>query len=236
MPDPAVLQRLVSDVARQIRVRRAVLRPSRIVHWHLAALLPCLKNSWVRWALRSRRPPAVGLLAGVLYGVFLKLPQDEVARITTVAGLHDRIATALEWAHRPDRTAIVDARRRCRVSCRAPPEAPHPRHLPRETRFVPLPILAGVLLAVTPPIPFRRPGLPNFSVSREEEEEKAVMCRHTRDSRATEGAQERSHSACGTAGAEPRAAHGRSRPGQPGTSRPLQDTSLGERRPTSAHS
>src|SRR5262249_22525483 len=39
--------------------------------------------------------------------------------------------------------------------------------------FIPLPIVAGVLLTISPPIPIPQASLPNFSASREEEEEKS---------------------------------------------------------------
>jgi hypothetical protein len=178
MPDAAVLQGLVSEVARQIRVRRAQYYGLRgLFLGALGALLPL--------ALRDFAGPlglglaaaalGIGTLTGVLYGLLLKLPREEVARLADRGyGLQDRVATALEWVRRPDRTPIVDA---LVVDAVTRAQALHkrsiiPRHLPREARFVPLPIIAGVLLAVTPPIPLPQASLPNFSVSREEEEEK----------------------------------------------------------------
>jgi hypothetical protein len=179
MPDPAVLQRLVSEVARQIRTRRAEYYGVRgMFIGALVALLPL--------SLRDFLGPlglglaaallGAGLLAGVLYGVLLKLPPGEAARLADRGyGLQDRVATALEWAARPDRTPMVDA-----LLADAVPRAERldkrriiPRHLPREARLLPLPIAAGVLLALSPPIPLPQASLPNFSVSREDEEEKS---------------------------------------------------------------
>ena len=39
-------------------------------------------------------------------------------------------------------------------------------------KFVPVPLVLGLVLAAAPPIPLPQGGLPNFSVSRDEEEEK----------------------------------------------------------------
>src|SRR6266849_4582562 len=47
-----------------------------------------------------------------------------------------------------------------------------PRRLPRGAKFVPVPLVLGLVLAAAPPIPLPQGGLPNFSVSRDEEEEK----------------------------------------------------------------
>ena len=47
-----------------------------------------------------------------------------------------------------------------------------PRRMPREAKLVPVPLVLGLVLAAAPPIPLPQGGLPNFSVSRDEEEEK----------------------------------------------------------------
>src|SRR5262249_183257 len=47
-----------------------------------------------------------------------------------------------------------------------------PRLLPRVAKLVPVPLVAGLLLSVAPPIPLPEGRLPNFSVSKDEEEEK----------------------------------------------------------------
>jgi hypothetical protein len=178
MPDAAALQRLVSDVARQIRLRRAEYYGLRgLFVGALAAVVPL--------GLRELLGPlglglaaalvGAGTLAGVLYGILLKLPPTDAARLADRGyGLQDRVTTALEWSVRPDRTPLVDALLVDAVSRVERLEGRRiiPRHLPREARFLPLPLLAGALLAVTPPIPLPRGSLPNFSVSREEEQDK----------------------------------------------------------------
>ncbi len=178
MPDPTVLEGLVSDVARQIRLRRAEYYGLRgLFVGALAALLPlCLREFLgTLGLLLAGGLLAAGALAGALYGLCLKLPLGEAARLADRGyGLQDRVATALEWAARPDRTAIVDALVGDAVSHaeRLDPRRIIPRYLPREAKFLPLPLLAGLLLAAAPPIPLPQGSLPNFSVSREEEEDK----------------------------------------------------------------
>jgi len=178
MPDAAVLRRLVSDVARQIRFRRAEYYALRgLFVGALAALIPLLLREFLGalGLALAGGVLAAGALAGVLYGVCLKLPAREAARLADRGyRLQDRVATALEWTERPDRTPLVDAL--------VPDAIAHverlqgrwiiPRLLPREAKFILLPLAAGLLLAVTPPIPMPQGSLPSFSVSREEEEEK----------------------------------------------------------------
>jgi hypothetical protein len=179
MPGPAVLEQLVSGVARQIRLRRAEYYGLRgLFVGALAALLPlCLREFlgplglWVAGALL-----VAGVVVGIVYGFCLRLPPGEAARLADRGyGLQDRVATALEWADRPERTAVVDALVADAVSHAEHLDARRviARRIPREARFVLLPLAAGLLLAVAPPLPLPRTGLPNFSVSREEEEEKS---------------------------------------------------------------
>ena len=178
MPDPTVLERLVSDVARQIRLRRAEYYGLRgLFIGALAALLPLLLRDLLGTLGLGLAGAllAAGALAGALYGLCLRLPAGEAARLGDRGyGLQDRVATALEWAARPDRTPIVDALVADAVIRAERIEGRRiiPRRLPREARFVPLPLAAGLLLTMSPPIPLPQGSLPNFSVSREEEEEK----------------------------------------------------------------
>ena len=178
MPGPAVLERLVSDVARQIRLRRAEYYGLRgLFVGALAALLPlCLRESLGTLGLGLAGGVLVaGALVGVVYGVCLRLPLADAARLADRGyGLQDRVATALEWAHRPERTALVDTLVVDAVSHAERLDARRviARRVPREARFVLLPLGAGLLLALAPPLPLPRGGLPNFSVSREEEEER----------------------------------------------------------------
>jgi len=178
MPDPIVLERLVSDVARQIRLRRAEFYGLRgLFAGALVALVPLL----LRELLGPLAIPAagiafcVGFLVGALYGLLLRLTPGEVARLADRGyGLQDRIATALEWGTRPDRAPVVEALVADAVARaeRLERRPIIPRLLPREAKFIPLPLVLGLALSLAPPLPLPQGRLPNFAVSREEEAEK----------------------------------------------------------------
>jgi hypothetical protein len=179
MPGPPVLDRLVGDVARQIRLRRAEFYGLRGLFWGaVAAVLPLvLKESLGLWSYAGAAILLIaGAGAGALRGFLLRLPPAEAARLADRGyALQDRVSTALEWSERPDRTPIVDALVTDAVA-RAEQLAARriiPRRVPREARFVPLPLLLGLALAAAPPIPLPQGRLPSFSVSRDEDEEKA---------------------------------------------------------------
>jgi hypothetical protein len=179
MPGPPVLDRLVGDVARQIRLRRAEFYGLRGLFWGaVAAVAPLvLKEPLGPWSYAGAGVLLIaGAGAGALRGFFLRLPPAEAARLADRGyALQDRISTALEWAERPDRTPIVDALVTDAVARAEQVGARRiiPRRVPREARFVPLPLLLGLVLAAAPPIPLPQGRLPNFSVSRDEDEEKA---------------------------------------------------------------
>ena len=178
MPDPTVLERLISDVMRQIRMRRAEYYGLRgLFVGAFAALIPLLLREVLGSSGLSIAGGvlAAGGLGGAVYGLCLRISAADAARLADRGyGLQDRVSTAMEWAVRPDRTPIVDA-----LVADATGHAGRltrrriiQRRLPREARFIPLPLAAGVLLALTPPIPLPQGSLPSFSVAREEEEGK----------------------------------------------------------------
>jgi hypothetical protein len=178
MPGPTVIERLVADVAHQIRLRRAEFYGLRGLFWGgVAAIVPLvLKEPLGLWSyLGAAILLAAGAGAGALWGFLLKLPQAEAARLADRGyGLQDRLATALEWADRADRTPIVDA-----LVADAAARADQlggrriiARRVPREAKFVPVPLVLGLVLAAAPPIPLPQGRLPNFSVSRDEDEER----------------------------------------------------------------
>src|SRR5215813_12541465 len=113
MPDLTTLQRAVADVSRQIRMRRAEFYGLRgLFGGSLCALLPLVLRDSFGWQsfVWAGVCLAVGALAGAAVGFFMRLPVDEAARLADRGyGLQDRIATAIEWADRPDRTPLVDA-------------------------------------------------------------------------------------------------------------------------------
>jgi hypothetical protein len=178
MPDAQVLERLVAEVSRQVRLRRAEYYGLRGLLWGaLASLVPLLAKEYLGALALPLAGGALGLgaLAGAAWGAVLAVPAREAARLADRAhGLQDRVATALEWAGRADRPPVVaallsdaDARVRALRSRRVVA-----RRWPREARLVPLPLAAAVVLAVSPPIPLPEASLPNFSVAREDDEDK----------------------------------------------------------------
>src|SRR5262245_35390366 len=107
------LDRLVRQVASQVRWRRAEhygLRGAFYGSLAAVALLVFKLSLGV-----AAVPAAVGLavagaLIGVVWGLVKAVPSADAARLADRAfGLDDRVATALEWAGRPDRTPLVDA-------------------------------------------------------------------------------------------------------------------------------
>jgi hypothetical protein len=178
MPDVQILERLVSEVGRQVRFRRAEYYGLRGLLWGaLASLLPLLAKEY----LGPLALPIAGALlllgglVGAVWGAVLTVPAGEAARLADRAhGLKDRVATALEWSRRPDRTPVVDALladAEARVRAVSAKRAVA-RRWPREARLLPVPLGAAVVLAVAPPIPLPEASLPNFSVAREDDEDK----------------------------------------------------------------
>src|SRR5204863_194728 len=99
-------------------------------------------------------------------------PADAARLADRAFGLEDRVATALEWAERPDRTPLVDtlvADATERVE-RLQPRQIVRRILPREAHFLPLPLVVALALTLAPALPLPSPRLPDFMGSSQEEE------------------------------------------------------------------
>jgi len=178
MPDLTILRRAVADVSKQIRVRRAEFYGLRgLFGGAVAALLPLVLRDSLGWSgfLWAGACLAAGALAGAGTGFFMPLPAAEAARLADRGyGLQDRVATALEWADRPDRTPLVDA---LVADAVARVEAIGgrriiPRRIPREARFVPVPLVLGLALALAPAIPLPQGALPSLSGARQDDEER----------------------------------------------------------------
>ncbi|MCI0547979.1 MAG: DUF4175 domain-containing protein [Candidatus Rokubacteria bacterium] len=178
MADSAILERLVTHVARQVRRRRAEFYGLRgLFVGAVAAAIPLL----FREALGNLSVVIAGALlvagagTGALVGALLRVPRHEAARLADRGyALQDRVATAIEWGGRPDHSPLVEtlvADAAAQVE-RLPRRAVIPRRVPREARWVPLPLALGLVLALTPPIPLPMAGLPNFSASTGDDEEK----------------------------------------------------------------
>ncbi|HTO12819.1 MAG TPA: hypothetical protein VMQ51_14695, partial [Candidatus Binatia bacterium] len=175
MAHPETLDRLVRRVAAQVRRRR-------VEHYALKA---AFWASWLSVGLLLFKQPlgapalplaggvlAAGALGGALWGALRRTPTLDAARLADRAwGLEDRVATALEWAARPDRTPMVDAlladatarveQLEARMAAR--------RVIPRDGRFLPIPLALAVALALAPPVPLPSGRLPDFSATAGEE-------------------------------------------------------------------
>jgi hypothetical protein len=178
MPDSKVLERLVRQVMREVRQRRAEFWALRgLFVGAVAAAVPLLfREALGTLALVLAAGALVaGAAVGALIGSLRKVSLSEAARLADRGfGFQDRVATALEWGAHPERTPLVDAlvadavarveqRDRRRVI---------PRLLPREAKFIPLPLVLGAILALAPPIPLPAGGLPNFTAKTEDDDSK----------------------------------------------------------------
>ncbi len=179
MTDSNVLHRLVRDVTREVRRRRAeffALRGLFVAAFAAAAVLALRESVGPAAPAAAAALLVLGAGVGALLGALRRVPEAEAARLADRGfGFQDRVATCLEWAGRPDRTPLVDAlvadtvvRAQGRQGRRI-----IPRLLPRETKLIPVPLVLGLVLALAPPIPLPRSGLPNFSARTGEEEDKA---------------------------------------------------------------
>jgi hypothetical protein len=169
MTHPETLDRLVRRVAAQVRRRRVEHYALRGAFWGsvLAVLLLLFKQPLGALALTLAAGVLVlGVLAGVVYGALRRTPWADAARLADRAWhLEDRVATALEWAARPDRTPIVDALVADTVARIEQLEARMAAHrvIPRDGRWLPVPLAIAVALALAPAVPLPSGRLPDFS-------------------------------------------------------------------------
>lgn len=231
------LARLAERVARQVRWRRAEYHALRGLFYGVAgaALVLVLKTAFGSLALPlAGGLVLVGVLAGGLWGLVQRVPTDDAARLADGAfGLQDRVATALEWARRPDRTPLVDALIAdaiAHVEALAPRQVVR-RQVPREVRWLPVPALIGLALAVSPPLPMPSGRLPDFLTATDAPETKergelAMMEQDRRlipkDALKRPAMEERDFNQRGGTGASPTAGD---------LSAIFKDTSLGNQRP-----
>jgi hypothetical protein len=175
MADPAGLERLVHRVAAQIRRRRAEHYGLRgAFYGAVAAVVPLLAKG----AIGAAAPAvAIALIvlgagAGVVFGLALAAPRGDAARLADRAfGLEDRVATALEWTGRPDRTPVVDLLVQDAIERVERLESRQVvRHvLPREARLLPIPLAVVVALSLAPALPLPGVRMPDYSTASEEE-------------------------------------------------------------------
>ncbi len=175
MADSDVLERLVVQVGWQIRRRRAEFYGLHgLFYGALLGLVPLLLKNAVGGAapLIALGAALLGAAAGMLRGLSLPLPAPDVARLADRAfALQDRVATALEWGGRPDRSPLVDLLV-ADVTARLQGlerRGVVPRLWPRELRLLPLPAVLMVTLVLAPSIPLPTGRLPAFSTSDDSE-------------------------------------------------------------------
>jgi hypothetical protein len=169
MAHSETLQRLVRTVARQVRWRRVEHHALRAAFW---AALPGVIVLFFKGAIGPLALPlaaglfVAGVLGGALWGATRRTPVGDAARLADRAfGLDDRIATAIEWEGRADRTPLVetlvaDAEERVRA---LPSRAVVRRIVPREGRLFPLPVAVAVVLALAPAMPLPTARMVDFS-------------------------------------------------------------------------
>jgi len=170
------LEALVRRISSQVRWRRAEHYALRGLFYGAVAGVVALMLKVVIGAVAPLVAGALvvaGGLIGAAWGLARAVPPVDAARLADRAfGLHDRVATALEWSARPDRTPLVDAlvadaTERVRS---LQPRQIVARAFPREVRWLPVPALAAVVLALAPPVPLPSGRLPDLSPTTEEEE------------------------------------------------------------------
>jgi hypothetical protein len=169
------LDRLVRQVAGQVRWRRAEHYGLRGAFYGALAAVAVLmfKQSLGLFALPAAAGALVaGALVGAAIGLARQVPTADAARLADRAfGLDDRVATALEWAGRPDRTSLVDAlvvdatEQTTGLTMRQVVR----RRGSREARLLAVPVAAGVLLALAPALPVPSIRVPDLSVGRDED-------------------------------------------------------------------
>ena len=179
MTHPETLDRLIRRVVTQVRRRRIEHYTLRGGFWGslLAVLLLVFKGPLGDWALPAAAGALVlGAVAGGLWGGLKRTSAADAARLADRAwGLEDRVATAMDWAGRPDRPPLVDALIADTLQRieRLEPRRAARRVIPGDGRFLPLPLALAVVLALAPAIPVPSGSLPDFSIGGEEDPQEA---------------------------------------------------------------
>ncbi|MBI3454626.1 MAG: hypothetical protein HY002_02400 [Candidatus Rokubacteria bacterium] len=177
MEHGAALQLTVQKLTRLIRQRRAAFYGLRGFAWGLGlAVVPVVLRSVIGPValVVAGGVAAGGLLAGLMYGVLLRVPPGDAARLADRRfGLHDRLATALELlgsreggplagfviGDAAEYVAGLDLRRAV------------PWRWPREVRFLPVPVLALAVLPYLPPLPLPEEFVPPLTPPEEKEQQ-----------------------------------------------------------------
>src|SRR5438876_441099 len=177
MTESPRIEGLLRRIRREIRRRRAEYYGLRGAFWGAVVGVAVLL---ARHGVGGAAPWAaaalviLGAAAGIAYGAARRVGRADTARVADRAfGLDDRVATTLEWAERADRTRLVDSLVADTVARVEALELKRVvgRVVPREGRLLVVPVLACLVLAITPPIPMPSGRLPDFLPSGEEERE-----------------------------------------------------------------
>lgn len=173
---PPTLDALVRRVVAEVRRRRAEHHAVRGLFWGglVGAGVLLFRSALGDWAFAlAGTVVAAGALAGAAWGLARRVPTADAARLADRAwNLQDRLTTALEWGGRPDRPALADALvadAAARVAT-LPPRRVVRRIWPRETRWLPLPVLGVLALWLAPPVPLPSTRLADLSPSAGQEE------------------------------------------------------------------
>jgi hypothetical protein len=175
MAEGAALGLTVQRVGRLIRQRRALFYGLRGLFWGLtAAILPVLLRAFIGPLAMplAGGVAALGLVGGLLYGLLLRVPAADAARLADRAfGLHDRIATALELTRRRDESPLAAAaiRDASRHAATLELRRAVPWRWPRVARLIPAPVIALAALAYMPPIPVPAELIPPIQTAQEPE-------------------------------------------------------------------
>src|SRR3989442_3725659 len=176
MAHPQAIEVLVRRVAREVRVRRAEHWSLRGAFWGALAAVVVLSFKAGRGTTAlvvATALVALGVVAGATYGLTKRVDPHDIARLADRAfDLADRVATALEWADHPDRTPLVDALVAdtvARVLALEPRQIVR-RVIPLEGRWLPAPLLAGLVLALAPAIHLPTGTILDFTPSAEQEQ------------------------------------------------------------------
>lgn len=184
---PPELEALLARVVREVRLRRAERGAWRGAFWGatLAVLLLALQ-SWtgLAAAFESEEVRAIALavallaaLAGAAVNAARRVAPLAAARLADQSfGLQDRLSTALEWSlaaaaagNAMARAQVADAVRQVAGLGKAP-RAVVARQLPREARWLVLPLGALLLVSTLPPLPVPAALLPATAAGKAEEE------------------------------------------------------------------
>jgi len=176
MREPQAIDILLRRVARQVRRRRAEHHALRGAFWGAAAAAALLVFKSLLGLVAVAAGGALGAagaLGGALWGLARRVDAAAAARLADRAfALDDRVATALEWAARPDRTRLVDllvADTSARVEALEARQIVR-RVIPVEGRWLPVPVLVALALVLAPAIPMPSGRLPDFLPSGDPEQ------------------------------------------------------------------